>query len=91
MTDSAENVTGPWRYERIDGPGHWMQLEAPDAINQLLLTSSPGKGLARLTENQGGRTELGHRSPARTRKPNEPSRSDSATWRLSRVGINPSA
>jgi hypothetical protein len=23
MTDSAENVAGPWRYERIDGPGHW--------------------------------------------------------------------
>ena len=36
MTDSAENVTGPWRYERIDGPGHWMQLEAPDTINRLL-------------------------------------------------------
>ena len=26
MTDSAENVAGPWRYERVDGPGHWMQL-----------------------------------------------------------------
>ena len=37
MTDSAENVTGPWRYERIDGPGHWMQLEAPDTVNRLLL------------------------------------------------------
>ena len=21
MTDSAENVAGPWRYERLDGPG----------------------------------------------------------------------
>jgi pimeloyl-ACP methyl ester carboxylesterase len=41
MTDSAENLTGPWRYERIDGPGHWMQLEAPDAINQLLLDFLP--------------------------------------------------
>ena len=20
MTDSAENVAGPWRYERLDGP-----------------------------------------------------------------------
>ena len=25
----GQNVAGPWRYERIDGPGHWMQLEAP--------------------------------------------------------------
>jgi pimeloyl-ACP methyl ester carboxylesterase len=41
MTDSAENVTGPWRYERIHGPGHWMQLEAPDTVNQLLLDFLP--------------------------------------------------
>lgn len=37
MTDSAQNVAGPWRYERLDGPGHWMQLEAPDAVNRLLI------------------------------------------------------
>jgi len=37
MTDSAENVAGPWRYERLDGPGHWMQLDAPDKVNALLL------------------------------------------------------
>ncbi len=37
MTRSAENVAGPWRYERIDGAGHWMQLEAPDALNRLLV------------------------------------------------------
>jgi pimeloyl-ACP methyl ester carboxylesterase len=37
MTGSAEHVSGPWRYERIEGPGHWMQLEAPDAVNELLL------------------------------------------------------
>jgi pimeloyl-ACP methyl ester carboxylesterase len=34
---SAEHVTGPWRYERIDGAGHWMQVDAPARINQLLL------------------------------------------------------
>jgi pimeloyl-ACP methyl ester carboxylesterase len=34
-------VAGPWRYERVDGPGHWMQLEAPGAINQLLLDFLP--------------------------------------------------
>jgi pimeloyl-ACP methyl ester carboxylesterase len=37
MTGSADHVSGPWRYERIDGPGHWMQLEAPAVVNELLL------------------------------------------------------
>jgi pimeloyl-ACP methyl ester carboxylesterase len=38
MTGSAAFVTGPWRYERLDGPGHWMQLEAPDQVSDLLLS-----------------------------------------------------
>jgi pimeloyl-ACP methyl ester carboxylesterase len=41
MTDSAENVAGPWRYERLDGPGHWVQLDAPEAVNELLLDFLP--------------------------------------------------
>ena len=41
MTDSAENMAGPWRYERLVGPGHWMQLEAPDQVNALLLDFLP--------------------------------------------------
>jgi pimeloyl-ACP methyl ester carboxylesterase len=41
MTDSAENVAGTWRYERLDGPGHWMQLDAPDQVNALLLDFLP--------------------------------------------------
>ena len=41
MTDSAENVAGTWRYERLAGPGHWMQLEAPDEVNSLLLDFLP--------------------------------------------------
>ena len=41
MTDSAQNVAGPWRYERLDGPGHWMQLDAPDQVNALLLDYLP--------------------------------------------------
>jgi pimeloyl-ACP methyl ester carboxylesterase len=41
MTDSAQNVAGPWRYERLDGPGHWMQLEAPAEVNTLLLDFLP--------------------------------------------------
>ena len=41
MTDSAENVAGPWRYERLEGPGHWMQLDAPEAVNALLTDFLP--------------------------------------------------
>jgi len=41
MTDSGQNVAGPWRYERLDGPGHWMQLDAPDRVNALLLDFLP--------------------------------------------------
>jgi pimeloyl-ACP methyl ester carboxylesterase len=37
MTGSAKHVTGPWRYERLEGAGHWMQLEAPGAVNELLV------------------------------------------------------
>ncbi len=37
MTGSARYVTGPWRYERVDGAGHWLQLDAPDKVNALLL------------------------------------------------------
>lgn len=37
MTRSAGNVAGTWRYERLDGPGHWMQLEAPDDVSRLLV------------------------------------------------------
>ena len=41
MTDSAENVAGSWRYERLEGPGHWMQLDAPDQVNGLLTDFLP--------------------------------------------------
>lgn len=37
MMRSGEHVTGPWRYERIDGASHWMQLDDPDRVNGLLL------------------------------------------------------
>jgi len=37
MTGSGDHVAGPWRYERLDGVGHWMQLEAPDEVNRLLI------------------------------------------------------
>ena len=37
MLRSAEHVTGPWRYERIEGASHWLQLDAPERVNGLLL------------------------------------------------------
>jgi pimeloyl-ACP methyl ester carboxylesterase len=37
ITRSEQHVTGPWRYERIEGPTHWMQLDEPDRITSLLL------------------------------------------------------
>lgn len=41
MTGSASLVSGPWRYERLEGPGHWIPLEAPEEINRLLLDFLP--------------------------------------------------
>jgi pimeloyl-ACP methyl ester carboxylesterase len=37
MTASADFVTGPWRYERLDGVDHWIPVHAPDRLNALLL------------------------------------------------------
>jgi pimeloyl-ACP methyl ester carboxylesterase len=37
MTGSKDYVAGPWRYERIEGAGHWMQLDAPDEVSALLV------------------------------------------------------
>jgi pimeloyl-ACP methyl ester carboxylesterase len=41
MTRSSLNIAAPWRYERLEGPGHWMQLEAPDTINRLRIDFLP--------------------------------------------------
>jgi pimeloyl-ACP methyl ester carboxylesterase len=37
MVDSEALVQGPWRYEKIEGAGHWMQVDAPDKVNELIL------------------------------------------------------
>lgn len=37
MTGSQAYVEGSWRYERIEDAAHWMQLDAPDQLNRLLL------------------------------------------------------
>jgi pimeloyl-ACP methyl ester carboxylesterase len=36
MVGSAEHVTGGWSYTRIDGASHWLQLDAPERVNELL-------------------------------------------------------
>ncbi|MFL6671794.1 MAG: alpha/beta fold hydrolase [Massilia sp.] len=37
MRDSVHYVKAGFRYERIEGADHWMQLTAPDRLNALLL------------------------------------------------------
>jgi pimeloyl-ACP methyl ester carboxylesterase len=44
MTRSAQFVTGPWRYERIEGCGHWVPLDAAERLNPLLLDFLAGGG-----------------------------------------------
>jgi pimeloyl-ACP methyl ester carboxylesterase len=41
MTGSQEYVQGSWRYERLEGPGHWLQLEAPVVVSELLTDFLP--------------------------------------------------
>jgi pimeloyl-ACP methyl ester carboxylesterase len=41
MTGSSAHVAGPWRYERVEGVAHWMQLEKPGIVNDLLLDFLP--------------------------------------------------
>jgi pimeloyl-ACP methyl ester carboxylesterase len=44
VTGSAGHVTAEWRYETIDGAGHWIPLEAHDALTALLLHFLPAPG-----------------------------------------------
>jgi pimeloyl-ACP methyl ester carboxylesterase len=37
MVDSADYVSGNWRYERIEEAGHWIPLDAPARINAVLI------------------------------------------------------
>ena len=37
MAHSGAQVEAEWRYERIEGASHWMQLDAPERLNELLL------------------------------------------------------
>ncbi|MCH0541518.1 alpha/beta hydrolase [Streptomyces sp. MUM 203J] len=37
MAGTGKHVAGSWRYERVEGAGHWLQLDAPEQVNGLLL------------------------------------------------------
>ena len=37
MTGSERYVHAEWRYARMSGVGHWLQIEQPDEVNRLLL------------------------------------------------------
>ena len=37
MKDSASYVDASWRYERIEGSSHWIPLDAPQRLNELLV------------------------------------------------------
>ncbi|MFZ6002869.1 MAG: alpha/beta fold hydrolase [Actinomycetota bacterium] len=41
MEASGSFCANAWRYERIDGPDHWVQWEAPDDVNRLLIDFLP--------------------------------------------------
>jgi pimeloyl-ACP methyl ester carboxylesterase len=41
MVNSEQHVAGSWRYERLEGAGHWMQLDAPEELNRLLIEFLP--------------------------------------------------
>jgi pimeloyl-ACP methyl ester carboxylesterase len=41
MTGSQRYIDSSWRYERIEGAGHWMQLEAGDQVSALLVDYLP--------------------------------------------------
>ena len=41
MTMSSAHVAGSWRYEQVDCPGHWIPLEAPERVTELLIDFLP--------------------------------------------------
>ncbi|WP_432126993.1 alpha/beta fold hydrolase [Streptomyces sp. bgisy082] len=38
MSRTGEHVAGSWRYERVEDAGHWLQLDRPEKVNELLLS-----------------------------------------------------
>lgn len=51
MIDTKRYVQGPFRYARVEGANHWLQLTAPDRVNALMLeylSSSLGDARSRV-------------------------------------------
>ncbi|MFI8324900.1 alpha/beta fold hydrolase [Streptomyces sp. NPDC085529] len=38
MERTGDFADGPWRYERVEEAGHWLQLDQPERVNELLLS-----------------------------------------------------
>ena len=38
MLRSSECVAGSWRYERVEGASHWMQLDQPEYVNGIVVS-----------------------------------------------------
>lgn len=38
MSGTEDYVAGTWRYERVEEAGHWLQLDRPEKVNELLLS-----------------------------------------------------
>jgi pimeloyl-ACP methyl ester carboxylesterase len=38
MSGTHAHVLGRWRYERLEDTGHWLPLERPEAVGDLLLS-----------------------------------------------------
>jgi pimeloyl-ACP methyl ester carboxylesterase len=43
MLLSAKYVDAPWSYERIEGSGHWIPLDAPERLSNILIDYLAGK------------------------------------------------
>ena len=43
MKGSEQYVSGSWRYHCVENAGHWIPLEAPEELNNLLLDFLPGR------------------------------------------------
>ena len=70
MRNSASQVAGPWRYEEIPGASHWVPLDAPGRLNELLvswLRLSVGRRATqrvRAGNGKGQRRAVQHQRPA---------------------------
>jgi len=38
MIGSAAFVDAPWRYQRLEGVSHWVPVDVPDKLSQLIIS-----------------------------------------------------